>query len=436
MTTAYTRAANWQAHFISFFTGQAISLFGTQLVQFALIWWLTSSTHSATVLATATLASLLPGIILAPAAGVWVDQWNRRWVMILSDSLTALASVVLIVLFAVGAAQVWQVFILMFIRAAGNAFQLPAMTASTSLMVPEEHLTRVSGYNQSLAGAMTIVAPPVGALLLQTVPIQAILSIDVITALMGVLPLFFIHVPQPAPRHAAAGAARASFWPEMRAGLRYVLAWPGLVVLLSMALVLNFLFNPTGALLPILVTKHFGGGALQLASLDSAEGVGIVVGGLVLGVWGGFHRRIFTTLTGLVGLGLAFGLLGVLPANLFWLAAGCMFVGATMQVMTNGPIMAVMQATVAPDMQGRVFSLITALATGISPLGLLVAGPLADVFGPRAWYVVAGVVGSLMGVAGFFIPALVHLEDQPAQSPAAVRAQPPAPAPAVPGETS
>src|SRR5579859_6128854 len=217
MTTAYTRAANWQAHFISFFTGQAISLFGTQLVQFALIWWLTSSTHSATVLATATLASLLPGIILAPAAGVWVDQWNRRWVMILSDSLTALASVVLIVLFAVGAAQVWQVFILMFIRAAGNAFQLPAMTASTSLMVPEEHLTRVSGYNQSLAGAMTIVAPPVGALLLQTAPIQAILSIVVITALMGVLPLFFIHVPLPVPRAPRSGLrcapACATCWP-------------------------------------------------------------------------------------------------------------------------------------------------------------------------------------------------------------------------------
>jgi DHA3 family macrolide efflux protein-like MFS transporter len=435
MTAASTRAANWQAHFISFFTGQAISLFGTQLVQFALIWWLTSSTHSATVLATATLASLLPGVILAPAAGVWVDQWNRRWVMILSDSLAALASVVLIVLFAVGQAQVWQVFILMFIRATGNAFQLPAMMSSTSLMVPEDHLMRVSGYNQSLAGAMNIVAPPVGALLLQTVPMQAILSIDVVTALVGVAPLFFIHVPQPAPRHADAASARAAFWPDLRAGLRYVLAWPGLMVLLGMALVLNFMFNPTAALLPILVAKHFGGGALQLATLDSADGVGIVVGGLALGVWGGFHRRIFTTLIGVVGLSLAFGSLGLLPPSLFWVAVGAMFVGSVMQVMTNGPILAIMQATVAPDMQGRVFSLITALATGISPIGLIVAGPMADAFGPRSWFVVAGVVGILMGVAGFFIPALVHMEDQAAQTLAAVTARPPAQAPVVPGDT-
>src|SRR5712692_616704 len=249
MTPSTARAANWQAHFFSFWTGQAVSLFGTELVQFALIWWLTSTTHSATVLATASLAAMLPRVILAPAAGVWVDRWNRRWVMILSDALVALASLVLIVLFALGAAPVWAVYVILFVRSAGNTFQLPAMQASTSLMVPETQLARVAGFNQTLAGSMTIVAPPVGALLLQTMPLPAILSIDVITALLGIVPLFFIHVPQPAPRAGtgAAGAGR-SFWPEMRAGLRYVLAWPGLLVLLSMALVLNFLFSPTGAL--------------------------------------------------------------------------------------------------------------------------------------------------------------------------------------------
>jgi DHA3 family macrolide efflux protein-like MFS transporter len=423
MTPSTTRAANWQAHFFSFWTGQAVSLFGTELVQFALIWWLTSTTHSATVLATASLAAMLPRVILAPAAGVWVDRWNRRWVMMLSDALVALASLVLIVLFALGAAPVWAVYVIVFIRSAGNAFQLPAMQASTSLMVPETQLARVAGFNQTLAGSMTIVAPPVGALLLQTMPLQAILSIDVITALLGIVPLFFIHVPQPAPRAetGAAGAGR-SFWPEMRAGLRYVLAWPGLLVLLSMALVLNFLFSPTGALLPILVTKHFGGGAFQLAGLDSAEGIGIVVGGLVLGMWGGFRKRIFTTLAGLIGLSLAFGSMGVLPANAFWLAMGAMFVGAAMQALSNGPIMAVLQATVAPDMQGRVFSVVGALATAISPLGLLVAGPLADAFGVSTWFVVAGSVGVVMGVAGFFIPALVHLEDQAAASGATLAA--------------
>jgi len=425
-TTATTRAARWQAHFFSFWTGQAVSLFGTSLVQFALVWWLTNATHSATVLATATLAATLPGVVLAPLAGVWVDRWNRRWIMILSDALVALASLVLIVLFLLGAAQVWQIYLIMFIRSAGNAFQVPAMQASTSLMVPDKQLSRVAGFNQTLQGAMAIVAPPVGALLLQTLSIQSILSIDVVTAFLGIAPLFFVHVPQPGPRVQADGtAARPAFWLEMRAGLRYVLAWPGLLLLASMALLLNLLFSPTGALLPILVTKHFGGGALQLASLDSAEGIGLIAGGLLLGVWGGFRKRIYTSLMGVIGLSLGIGLVGLLPANLFWLAAGGMFIVAVMQALANGPIMAVLQATVAPDMQGRVFSLVTALATAMVPLGLLLAGPLADAFGVQSWYAIACLGGLAIGVVGCFMPPLVHLEDQAAAInalPAAVEA--------------
>jgi DHA3 family macrolide efflux protein-like MFS transporter len=429
--SATTRAERWQAHFFSFWTGQAVSLFGTALVQFALVWWLTAATHSATVLATATLAAMLPGILLAPAAGVWVDRWNRRWVMAFSDALSALASVALIALFALGQAQVWQVYLLMFIRSACNAFQQPAMQASTSLMVPEAQLARVAGLNQTLQGAMNIVAPPVGALLLQTIPLQNVLLIDVVTALLGITPLFFVHVPQPAAR---AAGLRPAFWTDMRAGLRYVLAWPGLLALLCMALILNLVFNPTGALLPILVTKHFGGGALQLASLDSADGIGLIAAGLLLGVWGGFRRRILTTLLGLIGLSLGIGLLGVLPANLFWLAAVAMFITAAMQVLTNGPIMAVLQATVAPDMQGRVFSLVSALATAMVPLGLLVAGPMADAFGVQSWFVMAGLVGLVMGVGGFFLPPLMHLEDQAAtQNARAATVEAPAMAP---GETA
>jgi DHA3 family macrolide efflux protein-like MFS transporter len=225
----------------------------------------------------------------------------------------------------------------------------------------------------------------------------------------------------------------------MRAGWRYVFTWPGMLVLLSMALVLNFLFGPTGALLPILVTKHFGGGALQLAGLNSAEGLGIVAGGLLLGLWGGFHRRMFTMLAGLIGLSLAYGSLGLLPSGWFWVATGAVFVGAGMQVMTNGPIQALLQTTVVPDMQGRVFSLVTALATAITPLGLLVAGPVADLLGVRSWYIVAGLVGTGLGVAGFFIPALIHLEDHPGApgTPSAAPAVTSAPAagPALPGET-
>jgi DHA3 family macrolide efflux protein-like MFS transporter len=392
--------------------GQAVSLLGSALVQFALVWWLTSETHSATVLATATLVAVLPNVFLAPVAGVLVDRWNRRLIMIASDSIVALTTVGLAVLFAFDVVQIWHVYLALFIRAAVGTFHFPAVQASTSLMVPEAHLSRVAGFNQMLQGGMSIVAPPVGALLLGVLPMQGVLAVDVVTAALAVASVFVIAIPQP-PRRAEgrAQSPAASFWSEMRAGLGYVWGWSGLMVVLVMAVAINFFTVAASSLMPILVTQHFGGGVMHLATLESVFGVGAIAGGLILGVWGGFRRRILTSLMGLIGLGLGFLVLGLTPASLFWMALATAFLAAVMIPMTNGPLMAVLQATVAPEMQGRVFTLIGSAATAISPLGLLIAGPVADRVGVQAWYIAGGVVCMGMGVLSFFIPAVLRLED-------------------------
>jgi DHA3 family macrolide efflux protein-like MFS transporter len=401
--------ANWKTPFITLFASQALSLFGSALVQFALVWWLTQTTGSATVLALASLAAMLPNVLLAPVAGVLVDRWPRRRVMMVADALVALATVALAVLFYLGAVQIWHVYLALLIRAAAGTFQYPAMQASTSLMVPKEQLARVAGFNQTLHGAMNIAAPPIGALLLGLLPMQGVLAVDVVTAALAIGTLFFLTIPQPAP--AAAGAAKPSLWGEMRAGLDYLLAWPGMLALLLMATVINFLLSPAGALMPILVTKHFGGGVGHLATLESTFGVATVVGGLALGMWGGFRRRMHTALGGLLGIGIGFALMGFAPANAFWFAVAAASLAAFMLPITNGPIMAVMQAAVAPEMQGRVFSLDNAVSTAMAPLGLLIAGPVADAFGVQTWYMVGGVACLLIGIAAFFIPAIVRLED-------------------------
>ncbi|MCC7358596.1 MAG: MFS transporter [Anaerolineales bacterium] len=412
-----TLPANWKLHFGALFAGQAVSLFGSGLVQFALVWYLTQTTGSATVLATATLAATLPGIVLGPPAGVLVDRWNRRWVMFAADGLVALATLALAYLFWVGVAQPWHVYVIMFIRSAGQTFQSPALQASTSLMVPREHLARVAGFNQMLQGGLGILAPPIGALLLALLPLQGVLAIDFITALVGLSPLLFVRIPQPA---AVASAERGSFGGELRAGLRYVAVWPGMLLLLSMALVLNLLFTPASALLPLLVRNHFGGGAPQLAALESTFGIGVIAGSLLLGVWGGFKRRIFTSLLGLVGLGLGFFLIGAAPANAFWFAVAAMGLAAVMQPITNGPLMAILQATVAPEMQGRVFALVGAGATAMTPLGLLLAGPAADWLGVQFWFLLSGAVCVVMALGAFFMPALLNIERHaPTAAPAA-----------------
>jgi DHA3 family macrolide efflux protein-like MFS transporter len=403
----------WQVPFFTIWTGQAISLLGSMLVQFALVWRLTETTGSATVLATATLVGLLPGIVLGPFVGALVDRWNRRVVMLVADSVIALATIGLIYLSAVGAVQVWHIYVIMFIRALGGGFHWPAMQASTSLMVPEKHLSRVAGLNQTLHGIMNILSPPLGALLLGVLPLQGILAIDVATAAFAVVPLFFIAIPQPQHRPAthSADESKPSVWADVRAGLRYVWNWPGLLAVLVMGTLGNLLFNPAFSLVPLLVTDHFGGQALELGWLEAAGGIGIVLGGLILSAWGGFRRRILTSLMGFVGIGLGILGMGMAPVSAYWLALGAIFVVGMSVSMTDGPLLAVVQAKVAPEMQGRVLTLIVSAAKVMSPLSLAIAGPVADLMGVRVWYIVGGVASTLMGVGAFFVPAIVHLED-------------------------
>ncbi len=397
--------------FLLIWGGQAISLLGSQLVQFALIWWLTQTTGSATVLATASLVGMLPQVLLGPFVGVLVDRWNRKVAMLAADGVVALATLVLATLFWADVVQIWHVFVILFVRSLAGGFHWPAMQSSTALMVPEEHLTRIQGLNQMVGGGLNIIAAPLGAILLELLPIQGILAIDVVTALFAIVPLVFVFVPQP---QRATAVARPSFWGEMGAGLRYAWSWPGLLLLMGLAMLINFVLSPAFSLLPLLVAQEMQGGAIQLGGVQAALGVGVVLGGVVLGVWGGFKRRIDTSLAALMFMGLAVFLMGMVPTGLFVALGAAAFLVGMMQSLVNGPLQAVFQATIDPAMQGRMFTLIGSLAGGMAPLGLVIAGPVADALGVRVWYAVGGVVTFAVGAAGFFITPVRQMEDGPA----------------------
>lgn len=406
---------NWAARFFTVWGGQAFSLFGSALVQFALVWYLTKQTGSATILATATLVAMLPQILLGPFAGALVDRWNRRVIMMVADGGIALATVLLAYLFANGHVQIWHIYAIMMVRSLGGAFHYPAMQASTSLMVPEKQLTRISGANQTLMGAINIIAPPTGALLLEVLPMQGVLAIDIVTALIAISPLVFISIPQPArsaeTQEENGESKPAGFMQDVREGLRYVATWPGLLAILIMATVINFLLTPTGALMPLLVTKHFGLGALEFGLMDSAWGFGVIIGGLILSTWGGFKRKVATSMMGIIGIGLGVTVVGLTPADLYWLAIAGMAFSGIMNPITNGPLFALVQSNVRPDMQGRVMSLIMSAATAMTPLSLMVAGPLSDAIGIRTWFWFGGLICLLMGIGAFFVPAIMNVEN-------------------------
>lgn len=397
--------------FFIIWTGQAFSLMGSSVVAFALIWWLTKTTGSAKVLSFAAIVAVVPPVFLSPVTGTLIDRWNRRRVIMAADAAIALATATLALLFALGIKEVGIVFLILFVRAIGTAFHRPAMMASTTLMVPVKHYSRIAGLNNALRGATSIVAPPVAALLLDVLPIQGILAIDVVTAVLAIAPLFFIAIPQP-ERDPASRAQPPSVWTDMLVGLRFIRGWPGLMMLIGVYAMVHLLFAPSMALMPLLVTDHFHGGALQLGWLEAAVGIGLVAGGLALGVWGGFRRRMATAMLALALMGVGMTGVGVTPSDAFPVALGGMFlVGFTLSFVT-GLRVAVLQASVPPEKQGRVITVALTGTAATDPVGLAIAGPLADALGVRIWYVLCGIITVVMGAGSFLVRPIMQIEDR------------------------
>ncbi len=404
--------SNWKRNFFTMWAGQAVSLLGSSLVQFALVWWLTDTTGSVAVLATATFVALIPEVVLSPFAGALVDRWNRKRVMIVADSAIAGVTLLLALLFWAGLIQPWHVYLAMFLRSLGGAFHFPAMQASTSLMVPDEHLARIQGLNQTLRGLMSIGAPPLAALLIALIPTQGILMIDVTTAAIAVGLLLTVRVPQPEKTAAAEVITPRLLWRDVVVGFRFIRSWRSMFTIIVMATVLNFVFAPAGTIIPLLVKNYFKGDAGGVAMMETLFGIGMVAGGLALSAWGGFKRKILTTMIGLIGMGLGISLVGFAPADAFWMALAGHVVLGFMSPMVNGPIMAILQARVPPEMQGRVFTLVNSVAGAMMPLSMAALVPMAQTLGLQSWYLAAGATCVVMSLIGLLTPLVLAVEEE------------------------
>jgi len=371
---------------------------------------------------------ILPQILLGPVFGALVDHWNRRLVMLISDSMVAFFSLGLAVLFYISSVQVWHIYVILFVRASGGVFHLLAMQASTPLMVPEKHLARVAGMNQTLQGIMNILAPVVGALLLGLIPIQAVLLIDVGTAMLAIGSLFFIAIPQPTsmdqPRLDRQASQTPTFWQELKAGMHYVLNWLGLRLIILMAAVSNFMTIPAMSFIPLVVTQHFGLGVLEVGWMGTTGGIGLLAGGLLLTLWGGFKKRILTALPAVILMGIGLSLIGMAPKALFAIALVGNLIFSFMRPIIDGSIFAMLQSIIQPEKQGRVLSIILSGSAASALGGLLIAGPVVDDTSLPLWFILAGLISIRIGAAGLFIPTVFFLEERkPAYIPGEVLAR-------------
>jgi len=414
MATQFNESENphWRRTFFPVWIGQAISLIGSRLVGFALVWYLTETTGSAIILTTISLIGLLPEMILAPFAGALADRWNRKKVLIIADSAIALTTLLIALLFALDVVEIWHIYILMFMRSIGGAFHYPAMSASTSLMVPKERLIKIQGLNQLLNSILMIIAAPLGALALELMEIGNVLFIDVFTAGFAIIILFFITIPQPditTSEEQKANPMRTMF-KDVGIGFKYVVTWKGLFYILLLVTIINALLVPAFSLMPLLVKDTFSREAASLAILQTSLGIGMLLGSLLLSAWGGFKNKINTSAVGLLGVGVGILIMAFAPTHAFWLVVVGGFIFGLANPIVNGPIEVILQETVQPNMQARVFALASTASGAASPIGLALAGPLSEYFGVQSWWLVGGIVCIVMVVIIFTTPAIQNVE--------------------------
>lgn len=401
----YDSNPEWRLRFWAIFSGQALSLVGSALTQFILIWWITDTTGSIATLAIAGTAALLPQALISPLGGTFADRYSRRMLMIVADTVSALCMLVLIALFLSERIELWHVFTMLFIRSSMQSFQMPAASASVAMLVPRSFLSRAAGLNQTMQGITLVAAAPLGALAMSVMPLGWALSIDVFTALLGCLPLLIYRIPQ-ILTHSRAGLS--GLWGEFKEGLNVVWGHPGLRRLYLMIGVLMLTTSPAFTLAPLLVKTHFGGSAPDVALIEGMAGAGIIVGGLVVAFFAP-RKKISWMLWGLSVSSFAIALTGLMPASLFGIATVCWMLSSLTFILGEAPLTALLQSSIPNHQQGRVLSLMNMLLGLGAPLGLALIIPLGELIDIRWLFVVMGIVGGLVCLMGFLSVAIRRL---------------------------
>lgn len=388
-THHHSASSGWKKSFFTIFTGQAISLIGSSAVQFSLIWWLSSETESAMMLALAGLLAFLPQLVLGPFAGVWVDRLKRKTVIIYADLFTGLVAAGFAITFFIHTPPYWSACVVLGIRAIGGVFHTPAIQAAVPMLVPREELTRANGWSQFLQSGAFMLGPVLGAVMYASLPLPVILLSDLFGALIAVLTVIPVKIPELTHER----AEKPHFFREIKEGAVIFLGDKKLTIVTAAMTLSMIFFMPLGTLHPLMVSNYFRGTAWHASIANIMYAAGMMGGAVAAGSLGRFKNRLFQVQAGIFLLGVLSLLCGILPQTMFgfWLfALLCFLLGATGNLY-NIPFMSYLQESIPREAQGRAFSLMGSLMSFTLPLGLLAAGPVSETYGVTVWFLVAGI---------------------------------------------
>ncbi|MDR0749336.1 MAG: MFS transporter [Tannerellaceae bacterium] len=398
---------NWKKNTALFLGGQALSFFGTMVVQYAILWHITLSTQSGAMMTVFTIAAFLPMFVISPFAGVWADRFNRKYIINISDGAIALVSLL-------AAAFIWAgfdsivgiLFVCTIIRSFGQGVQTPADGAFIPDIVPQEHLMRINGIQSSIYSFINLATPAVSGAIMTFAPLEILFLLDVVTAIIGIsIVLFLVKTPEKEKPLAMGATAQkgAAYFHDLKAGITYIRQHGFILRIVILSAIFLFFFAPAAFLTPLQVTRTFGDEVWRLSAIEIVFSAGMIAGGLLIGVWGGFRNRIYTMTLSCALTGLFTVCLGLAPGfSLYLVVMGIL--GVTFPLW-NAPFMTLLQTTVDTAFMGRVMSVFTMVSSTMMPMGMLVFGPVADTVSIETLLIGTGIVVALLCIPMAFINA-------------------------------
>ena len=417
----------WKKRVAIFMTGQTVSMFGSFLVQYAIMWHLTLTTKSGLVLALAAIFGFLPQAIVSIFAGVWADRVNRRAMIIVSDSVIALATLGLALLMLSGLSDLWLIFLVMAVRSVGAGVQMPAVSALLPQIVPTDKLMSINGINSSIQSALGLLAPVAAAAVYANMSIVPIFFIDVVTAVIGIGLLTLIKVPT---LDCAASADKPSYFADLKDGISYIFTHDLVRWVMGIFAIVFLLTVAPSNLSPLMIARNFGTEVWKLTVLEVSFSVGMALGGALIAVFAKKVNRISM----IIGTSMFFGVLAValgFTTNLILYYVLFFIIGVAVPSFYTSA-MTLLQETVEPERQGRVFGFVGIVISVAMPLGMAVLGPLADVFRVESLLIVTGGAMVVVAAAAILLPsgrkaiAAAHASTGQALGEAAATSQTPA----------
>jgi DHA3 family macrolide efflux protein-like MFS transporter len=396
--------------YLFFWSGQLISLLGSNIVQFVLIWWVTVTTESALFLSLSAFIGFAPTIIITPIAGVFIDRWGRKGLLGSVDFLQAIATIALVFLFQFGVANLGIVFGFLAIRGVFQAFQQPAIMALVPIMVPKKHLNRINSVDYLLSSVIFLIGPVVAALLYAAIPMHNILWIDAATFLVAVIPLLAIKIPK-IEKEQVEKKEKTPFFEDFKEGVTFIRKKQGLLSLLAVFTAANLFLMPLFTLLNLFVYSTHGGGETQLAFVMAFFQGGTIAGALLLIVWKGFKKKVNG-----VALGIFLAYVGYLvtsstPVGLFWFMAIGSLINGLALPLANINSSTIWQTVVPKEKLGRVMSVRVTIAQITAPLGMILSGVIAEYIPITYVFIGSAILGIFCLAISWFLTSLRKVEE-------------------------